>query len=614
MVPPSLSDRSTAALGALAEGTRRPHVQVDVHGALVSLLLAFAIVRACGRTTVPTWKSLLATACLGPALRRGVSTALALHTSDEALDRAWGALGLGIDAERLGTLYENLCTVRVDENMELAPSLARRRAGSHYTPPAIAHRVSSLALGPLGDRAKTPEDVLALRVCDPAAGGGAFLLSAARALGELLRSAHDRAGLTVPNDAAKLVAERCLRGVDLDPVAADVTRAALFIEHGALLPEAAIAVGDALVDESLDWRVAFADVFDERGGFDAFVGNPPWISFVGRATQPIAPELKRTLMSRYSSFSGYRNLQGVFLERCASLLAPGGRLGLLVPSSMSEQSGYAPTRNAHDRYCVCDDALPDLGDSFEGVFQPCMALLSTRRDALAIGSDARWPMERPDLDDLAASILHKLEGPALAPGLFGERGVQSFGDDKAHMRDAPDETHTVALRTGSDMHAFRRGPPRAWADPSWFRGRLRPAKSFEQVRVLIRQTARFPIACLSDGLGFRNSILAGFAQADLPAEALVAWLNSNPIRYCHYARHRDARQGMPQVKIGHLRVLPAPPPAIVGELASLGAELSKGNDGTKPEDQHRLDDLVARAFDLNEAEVDRIRDWASKTR
>ncbi len=614
MSPPSLSDRSTAALAALADGTRRPQVHVDLHGALVSLVLGFAIVRACGRVTVPTWKSLLATPCLGPTLRAGISTAFALHTTDEALGRAWDALGLHIDAERLGTLYESLCTVRVDDNMKLAPSLARKRAGSHYTPAAIADRVASLTLGPLGDRMKTPEDVLSLRVCDPAVGGGAFLLSAARALAEVLRSAHDRAGRKAPANCAKLVAERCLRGVDLDPVAADLTRAALFIAHDALLPEAAIAVGDALLDESLDWRATFADVFDQRGGFDAFVGNPPWISFVGRAAQPITPEHKRTLMSRYPSFSGYRNLQGVFLERSASLLAPGGRLGLLLPSSMSEQSGYAPTRLSHDRYCVCDDALPDLGDSFEGVFQPCMALLSTRRQALAEGSDARWPMERPDLDEVAARILQKLAGPPLSPRLFGERGLQSFGDDKAHLRDAPDETHTIALRTGSDISAFRRGTPRAWAAPSWFVGRLRPAESFEQVRVLIRQTARFPIACLSDGLGFRNSILAGFADTDLPAEALVAWLNSNPIRYCHYARHRDARQGMPQVKIGHLRVLPAPPQSIISELASFGAELSKANDGANAADQMRLDELVARAFDLNQTELDRIREWASRTR
>ena len=82
-------------------------------------------------------------------------------------------------------------------------------------------------------------------------------------------------------------------------------------------------------------------------GFDAIVGNPPWASYAGRAAQPLEPAAKGYYATCYPSFAGYRNLQGMFVERAAHLLRRRGRLGLLIPSSMSEQQGYAPTRRAH---------------------------------------------------------------------------------------------------------------------------------------------------------------------------------------------------------------------------------------------------------------------------
>ena len=108
------------------------------------------------------------------------------------------------------------------------------------------------------------------------------------------------------------------------------------------------AIPDELAPIALDWEQAFSAVLG-RGGFDAFVGNPPWVSYAGRASQPLAPALRR-VYDGFAAFRGYKNLQGLFVERAARLLKPGGRLGFVLPSSMSELAGYAPTRAAHDRY------------------------------------------------------------------------------------------------------------------------------------------------------------------------------------------------------------------------------------------------------------------------
>lgn len=524
---------------------------------------------------------------------------------------------------------------------------ARRRAGSHYTSRALAEQAVNATLEPLFRKLGpdlTPARILELKVCDPAMGSGAFLLASSRILGDRLVSAWERHGMpTLPGDitkeahARRLVASQCLYGVDKDRLAVELARLSLWLEAGTndmpfSFADHALRHGDSLAGSMLelwersdeqppafDWQRELADVFSREGasGFDAIVGNPPWISYAGRAAQPLEPARRAFYAREFEAFSGYRNLQGLFVERSAKLLRGGGRLGLVVPSSMSEQAGYAPTRLAHDRLCEVDVALPDLGeDSFDGVVQPCMILLSTKRaKALPLRETGPWPIERRDLDALSHDIIAKMNRPPLPAHLFGERGIQTSGSDVRDMPSAATERHTVPLRAGSDIAPFRRRPPSFHADPARLGSRLRAKEEWAAVRVLIRQTARLPMAALSDGLPFRNSILAGFEDDAHPATFLVAYLNSSPIRWLHYMRHRDARQGIPQVKIGHLRVTPEPPdPKLVVTLSRLGEELSERNVGLDESAREQIDELVADAFDLSRDERERLRSWAKTIR
>ncbi|HEX6766001.1 MAG TPA: N-6 DNA methylase [Polyangiaceae bacterium] len=490
----------------------------------------------------------------------------------------------------------------------------RRQSGSHYTSRALAERVVEATLAPLLAERRSPDDILALRVCDPAVGSGAFLVAACRVLAKRLASAWGNADSEAALARARAgVAAACLFGTDRDPLAIETAKRALASCVGETsVPGVGrnLVVADALVS---DFSELFPNV-TRSGGFHAFVGNPPWVSYAGRAAQPLAPELRAAYTGRYRAFFGYRNLQGLFVERAAALLAPGGRLGLLLPSSMSELEGYAATRRAHDRFCIPDEELPDIGEGgFEGVFQPCMILLSTRRAApLEDAPSEVWKLERPDLDISARALLTKLNRTPLPAGLFGERGLQSSGADLSHLARSPDERHSVALRCGSDIEPFRLGSPSYFADPEWFGGRLRAPDAWKSVRFIVRQTARVPMAALSDGAGFRNSLLAGFEDAAYPAAFLVAYLNSSPIRWLHYMRHRDARNGMPQLKIMHLRSTPAPPDAsLVAELERAGTELSSRNRGIESGEQAAIDRRVAEAFALEEPEWEKVRGFAA---
>lgn len=103
--------------------------------------------------------------------------------------------------------------------MILQPSDERRKTGSHYTPRALTEPIVRTTLKPvlerLGENPK-PEQILSLKVCDPAMGSGAFLVEACRQLGDALVSSwrrHDSLPILPPDEdellhARRLIADR----------------------------------------------------------------------------------------------------------------------------------------------------------------------------------------------------------------------------------------------------------------------------------------------------------------------------------------------------------------------------------------------------------------------
>ncbi|MGO8154262.1 DNA methyltransferase [Rhizobium leguminosarum] len=146
----------------------------------------------------------------------------------------------------------------------LQPTEERRRSGSHYTPRSLTEPIVRHALKPAFERIgpkASPEAVLSLKVCDPACGSGAFLVEACRQLGARLEQAWNIYGAekpTIPPDedealhARRLVAQKCLYGVDRNPMAVDLARLSLWLatlarDHEFTFLDHAINSGDSLV-------------------------------------------------------------------------------------------------------------------------------------------------------------------------------------------------------------------------------------------------------------------------------------------------------------------------------------------------------------------------------
>ena len=367
----------------------------------------------------------------------------------------------------------------------------------------------------------------------------------------------------------------------------------------------------------LDWAKSYPDV-NQAGGFDLVIGNPPWVAYAGRAARPLAPEIRAAYRTRFAAWRGYPTLHALFVERAAAL-APGGVVALLLPSPLADLDGYRAARRTLGQSHVALEPMLEFGqDAFIEVVQPCFALIAGPRpigsEAVAPASGTAWRLEeRTNRIDIARAVPMPRVLGFLAAGqcfpaeTFKEYGFQttSLATQELLSRNGPDARFRYPLLEGRDIHEFRQEEPRVYLDDhpeqiARARCRLRPQVDYERVDFVVRQTAKVPIAALHGGHPFRNSLLAGFASPELSAHLLVGLLNSALYRALHLALRRDARQGaFPQVKISHLRALPAPPVRPVERQRIAEMCLQASSSGIVPERRHALDEAVFDLFSLD---------------
>jgi methylase of polypeptide subunit release factors len=501
----------------------------------------------------------------------------------------WGEL----DTEIIGAIYEASTELEArqsaDGRLELVLASGRKRSGVFFTPAELTRTVVASALTLLESRSMPS-------VCDPAVGGGAFLVEVCRQLAERGLDKHE-------------VASRCLTAMDRSELAIAVAEACVWLEVADPAWDAGVLRERLLVGDSLFARFP-------GDGFDLVIGNPPWVAYAGRAAQPLEPEQRADYAQRFTAFRGYPTLHGMFVERAAAL-APRGVVALLVPSPIADLAGYLPVRRALARTHTVREPLLELGqDAFDGVTQPCFVLIA--EPGADLRGDREWRLsERQRLAGQAAevappAVLERVAAlPTLPRELFGEMGFQSSGDVAKTLLSRtgePDARHHYPLLEGKDVREFWQGPPRLYLDPdpealARARCRLRDRSAYQRVAFVVRQTAALPIAALHSGLPFRNSLLAGFPHDELPPATVVALLNSSLYRALHVSRRRDARQAaFPQVKVAHLRALPRPPAdaAVLSALSELTRRATEH--GMTAELRIELDRAVFDLFGCSEPE------------
>jgi type I restriction-modification system DNA methylase subunit len=439
----------------------------------------------------------------------------------------------------LGNIYERfLGKVIVAENgkAKLEEKREVRKAGGvFYTPELIVNYIVENTVGKKIE-GKTPEEIAQMRFADIACGSGSFLLGVYDLLLRYHRTYYNatktnrtkgmRAGCIQREDGALQLSLKQKRqilvnniyGVDLDPQAVEVAQLSLYlklledettasarlyqIELGdKLLPSLTnnIVCGNSLIAPDIldgklfdlaeervvnpmDFGSAFP-VVTEAGGFDAIVGNPPYVRIQGFPREQI-----KYFSEHYEVAQGNFDLYVNFVERAFELLGPSGRLGLIVPNKFFKTDYGAGLRDFISKRKALSDVV-DFGANqvFEVTTYTCLLFLSkdenaefrytlTRPDAVSLAapvfvsrksdsiSDDAWIF----VDDRVAEIRKKLmlaSKPLLELPATMNRG-SSTGDDEVFMvSGANEDLESEILRTplfASDFERYRFHPAGKW--------------------------------------------------------------------------------------------------------------------------------------------------------
>ncbi len=317
-----------------------------------------------------------------------------------------------IPVEILGNAYEQFLgkTIQILPGKRIAieqkPEV-RKAGGVYYTPQYIVQYIVEHTIGKLLTN-KTPTQIAHLSICDPACGSGSFLLGAYQFLLQWYLHYYSQ-NLTdkekrSPNSPLRFngndyqlrlteknrILSTHLFGVDIDANAVEVTKLSLLLQclqgetatdityhqnltKQPLLPslENNICTGNSLVDfdyynltnlpetentnqlNLFNWQIAFPNVF-KQGGFDAVIGNPPYVR------QELLMQYKPYFQAKYKVYHGSTDLYSYFFEKGLSILKPNGLFGIIVANKWLKANYGEPLRQYLTNYDI--DQMVDFGD------------------------------------------------------------------------------------------------------------------------------------------------------------------------------------------------------------------------------------------------------------
>jgi len=265
----------------------------------------------------------------------------------------------------------------------------RKAGGVYYTPTYIVDYIVKQTVGKLleGKRPGPRGAVSKLKILDPACGSGSFLLGAYQFLLDWHRDEYIKDGpekwatgrtprlyktdtgeWKLTTNERKRILLNNIYGVDIDPQAVEMTKLSLLLKvlegedeqtiskqfvlfHQRVLPDLAnnIKCGNSLIgpdfyksqqmtflDEeetyrinAFDWQAEFLEII-KNGGFDAVIGNPPYIRIQGmKEWAPL--EVEHYKKAYKAAGKGNYDIYVVFVEKGLSLLNDRGGLGFILP-------------------------------------------------------------------------------------------------------------------------------------------------------------------------------------------------------------------------------------------------------------------------------------------
>ena len=276
-----------------------------------------------------------------------------------------------MEPDVLGSVYEqylgyvtSLRKKDFEEQQEVTRK-HRKEQGIYYTPTFVTNYIVKETVGHfLKDH--THNEILNMKILDPACGSGSFLI---RAFDELLNyhaSVRSKPVVELDQHERLQVLLSNIFGVDLDKQAVEIARLNLLLrtltERAELeMLENNIQRGNSLISgteeelknyfgknwkdkEPFNWEDKFPSIMS-NGGFDVVIGNPPWVSLSGKhKSLDLSQQELQYLSDTFHSSTYAPNLYEVFIWCALGLLKDGGLFSFIVPDRLATNQQFTKLR------------------------------------------------------------------------------------------------------------------------------------------------------------------------------------------------------------------------------------------------------------------------------
>ncbi|MFX1255385.1 MAG: Eco57I restriction-modification methylase domain-containing protein [Promethearchaeota archaeon] len=209
----------------------------------------------------------------------------------------------------------------------------RHTRGTFYTPKIVGEYIVSKTLAPLV-QGKSPKEILSLKILDPTMGCGVFLLEACSFLTQAYHKARTSEGISESlTSSYKRIIDNCLFGIDLDPLAVELTKFAFWMTVGS---------DQSLNPDNLNQHLITGDCFlsTDLPPFDAIIVNPPYVDVIKKEYEYFN---FRTLRCR--------NLYPYVIEKSLQLTREGGKISAIIPISITCARRMQPLRDLLHEMC-----------------------------------------------------------------------------------------------------------------------------------------------------------------------------------------------------------------------------------------------------------------------
>jgi len=557
-----------------------------------------------------------------------------------------------LSADILGQVYEKFLgkvirlTAGHQAKIEEKPEV-RKAGGVYYTPAYIVDYIVKNTVGKLveGKKPGPRGGVSHLKILDSACGSGSFLIGAYQFLldwhrdeyindgtgkwskGKIPRICRSHKGeWRLTTDERKRILLNNIFGVDIDHQAVEVTKLSLLLKvlegedeqsigkqmrlfQERVLPDLSnnIKCGNSLIgpdfynqrqlsvfDEeeiyrvnAFDWNAEFAEIMKE-GGFDAVIGNPPYVDLKGFPVQELS-----YIFKSYECANNRVNLFATFMERAFVLLKKSGAyFSMIVPTAVLAQTTYTALRKKILNETTLIDLARLPNESFGSAAgevkvdtvivtwsYPHKTKLPTNLIAyrgyerissiapttahihgklsmnnVAKAPDYVWPVNTTDFHNI---ILNKIEGKGVPLVSLVEfcLGLTPYDKYKGHTEKQikekafhadhqKDSTYKKLLK-GNDVRRYQV----SWNGEEWISygdwlGAPREERFFTEKRILVKQiidwsSLRIWAALTSDALYNTQNAFNLLPNDETSLEYILGLLNSKLINFYHQKRFLD---------------------------------------------------------------------------